>query len=217
MEIAAGQDRGVGGEDERVVGRRVDLARQHGPGVIEGVLHRAVHLGDAAQRIGVLHLVAVQVGEADFAAGHEGGDLRGGPHLARVRPDGLDARVERRVGADEGVGGHGGDHGGDPEQVIDLIGQEAADGGHEVGAVEHRQTLLGLERHGGDTGLAERLAAGQHPALVPRFAFTHEHQRQMGRRGQIAAGADGPFLRDHRQDVAGQHAEQGVHHHGPDA
>ena len=42
------------GEDQRVVGGGVHLDRQHPLALVERVAHRAVHLGHAAQRVGVL-------------------------------------------------------------------------------------------------------------------------------------------------------------------
>ena len=48
-------------EDERVVGRRVELDVEDAPEVVERVPHGAVDLRDAAQRIRVLDLVGVAV------------------------------------------------------------------------------------------------------------------------------------------------------------
>ncbi len=48
-------------EHERVVGRRVQLDRDRPFDVVEQVAARAVHLRRAAQRVGVLHLVAPAV------------------------------------------------------------------------------------------------------------------------------------------------------------
>ena len=49
------------GEDERVVGRRVELDVEDAPQVVERVADRAVDLRDAAQRVRVLDLVGVAV------------------------------------------------------------------------------------------------------------------------------------------------------------
>ena len=59
---AAGRERArvdvrPGGEDERVVGRRVDLHLDDAADVAEGIAGGPVDLGHAADRVGVLHLV----------------------------------------------------------------------------------------------------------------------------------------------------------------
>ena len=83
VEIAAGEDvagdgsahDGFGaadfadlGEDQGIVDRRVHLDFEDGAAMGESVAHGAVDLRNAAQGVGVLHLAAVAMGLADFAA-----------------------------------------------------------------------------------------------------------------------------------------------------
>ena len=49
------------GEHERVVGHRVDLARDHALNVLQRSLERAVDLRHAAQRVRILHAIALDV------------------------------------------------------------------------------------------------------------------------------------------------------------
>ena len=50
MEVAAAQQLAAVGEDERVVGRRVELAAHHAGAEVDRVEHGTVHLRHAAQR-----------------------------------------------------------------------------------------------------------------------------------------------------------------------
>ena len=61
------------GEDERVVRRGVGLGREHLADEAQPVVRRPVHLRRAAQRVGILHLVAVRalVAALDLAVGEE--------------------------------------------------------------------------------------------------------------------------------------------------
>ena len=61
VEVAGGDDLVLVDEHERVVGRRVQLDGDRRLRVREEVAARAVHLRGAAQRVGVLHLVAPAV------------------------------------------------------------------------------------------------------------------------------------------------------------
>ena len=97
VEVAGGDHRVVVGKDQRIVGDRVDLARQHFGRVAQRVARRAVHLRHAAQRVGVLDLVAVGVRRVDRRVGR---DLPARWRRSPRRPDAAahrrDARVERR-------------------------------------------------------------------------------------------------------------------------
>jgi hypothetical protein len=59
VEVAAGEDLPVGGEHERVVCHRVELALERAAGVVERVADGAEHLRRAAQRVGILDAAAV--------------------------------------------------------------------------------------------------------------------------------------------------------------
>ncbi len=70
-------------EDERVVGGGVQLDCDAALDVVEQVPARAVHLWRAAQRVGVLDLVAPAVGLDDRRAREQGAKRSGASALAR--------------------------------------------------------------------------------------------------------------------------------------
>ena len=112
MEIAAGDDFVRVGEDQRIVGDGVDLALDDAGRVAQLVEHGAHHLGLAAQRIGILHpVVALEMGAADLAAGHE---LRAAPRATSIWPGWprscMDARIEGRIAAGRRIDAHGARH-----------------------------------------------------------------------------------------------------------
>ena len=78
VEVAGRDDLAGVREHERVVGDGVDLDGDDFAQPAQRVAAGAVHLRDAAQRVGVLHLVAVEVAEHDRAA------RRGAAHLLAV-------------------------------------------------------------------------------------------------------------------------------------
>ena len=92
-------------EHHRVVGGRVDLDGDGAGRELQRVAHRAVHLGHAAQGVGVLHLAAVAVRLADGAAGEELAQVARGGRLPGMRAGGVDARVEGHVRALERIEG----------------------------------------------------------------------------------------------------------------
>ena len=79
---------------------------------------------------------------------------------------------------------------------------------HHRGAVGQRQPFLGGQRHRLQAGPPQRLRAGQPFAAVLRLAQPDQHQRHVGQRGQIAAGAQRAFLRDARMHAAVEHVQQ---------
>ena len=102
----------------------------------------------------------------------------------------LDALLE---GADRGaqaLEAHRADEVGRVEQRLAVGHRQAADGGHELGAVEEAEALLGLEREGrepgGPQGGPGRLAP---PVRVEQLALAHHRQHEVRRRGEVAGGA----------------------------
>ena len=64
---------------------------------------RPHHLRLAAQRVGVLHPIALEVRGADPAAGEQAAQRRGHAHLSGLTAQRIDARIERRIAAFQGV------------------------------------------------------------------------------------------------------------------
>src|SRR4029079_8998357 len=100
---AAGRDRRLVGnatawEDERVVGRRVELDVGAAPEMVERVADRAVDLRRAAQRVRVLDLVGVAVmAGLERAPAQDVAQLGGDRDLPRVRAGELIGRRERDI------------------------------------------------------------------------------------------------------------------------
>ena len=98
--IVSGVGDAAAGEDERVVGRRVELDVEDPAQVVERVAHGAVDLRHAAQRVRVLDLVrSSRDGPLEPAVAQQVAQLGGDGDLARVRPGELVGRGERDVRA----------------------------------------------------------------------------------------------------------------------
>ena len=107
MEVAGGDDHVLVREDVRVVRGGIDLVLDHRLDIHDVVLHGAVDLRDAAETVGILHVL---LGPADeFAAFQGGHELLAGLDLARVGADEVRQRQERFDAAVLGVQGHRGD------------------------------------------------------------------------------------------------------------
>ncbi len=78
---------------------------------------------------------------------------------------------------------------------------QAADGHHGLCAVEQRKSFLGGKLNGLEAGALQRLAARDALTLVERFAFANHHEGKMRERGEVAAGAYGALLGDHRMNA----------------
>src|SRR5919108_4824533 len=85
---------------------------------------------------------------------------------------------------------------------------ESPERGHELRAVHERQSFLRCEPRRLETGGGERLVAREQPAVVPRLSLADERQRQMCKRREISARADGAATRNIRQDVTRKELEQ---------
>ncbi len=84
VEIAAGEDIAVL-EDQRVVRNGIHLGFHHGDGVSKGIPAGAVHLGHAAQAVGVLHLAAMAMRFEDLAIDQHRADVGGDLLLPPMR------------------------------------------------------------------------------------------------------------------------------------
>ena len=83
-----------------------------------------------------------------------------------MRPQRVDARVERRVGAHQRLERHGAGHVGQPRQPAGVQHGQRPQPRHEMRAVEQRQPFLGLERQRPHAGGLQRLAR-RHAAPCP--------------------------------------------------
>src|SRR5579864_1953008 len=137
VEVAAGKDGLVVSEDQRIVGARVQLDRQHPPKVIDRGGGRAVHLGGAAQRIRVLHPVAEDVDSLRCAAQVHGAAAASIDYLRRVLAIELNAGTDNPlVFADDEAVLSGGNFHGEP---LALALDAATMGVSELGSISERR------------------------------------------------------------------------------
>ena len=210
MEVASGDDHGLAvivAEDHGVVGRAVQLRGQDASHERQRVVHNAVHLRRAAQRVGVLHLLLVgqlledlaRVQRVVQARAHA---LRHGA-LASVLARVVDEVAVRRRRAAQRLERHAADHIGLQSGVLSAHQRLRAQRGDELRAVDERQTLLRTQVHGGQTVLRHQLRSRLDLVVgrVPRLAFTDQTQTQVRQRGQIARSADGSLQGNRRHNA----------------
>ena len=199
MEVPAGDDL-AGGEHERVVGRGVHLDTQHALELAQRVPRGPVDLRHAAQAVRVLHPVrAVRVGGADLAAGEQLAKVTRNLDLAGMRPGRDELLVEGRRRAEHRLQAHRPDHIGRAGQPHGVMVGEGPDAGHQLGAVEQRQSLLGAEGDRCQAGAVERRATRLRVGAGDAGrALADEDERDVRQRGEIARCAQAAVRRDDR-------------------
>ncbi len=175
MEVAAGEDLLILGKHQRVVGDSIGLAHQHLGRLTDLGQAGPHHLGLAAQRVGILHLLAIVVGHADLAAIHQQLAIAGGGiDLAELAAHLMDAGIERTTTAQRRLHAHGtyGDGAGEQVLGVEQAFQRKRRAG--LGAVEQGQSLLRCQRDGLETRDLQRSGGVHQLALVARLAFTNQ-------------------------------------------
>ncbi len=162
VEVAVGLDATVLGKHHRVVDGRGELSRGDQRGVVDGVPGGAVHLRRAAQRVGVLHAVAVRpaVARDDAGVREQPRQVGRGGRLSRVRAQRLQVGGEDPVGRELRLDAHRGRDVGGLEKHPQVGDREDEHAEHPVGAVDERQPLLGLQLDRRQAGLAQRDGGG---------------------------------------------------------
>jgi hypothetical protein len=124
-----------------------------------------------------------------------------GTHLGQAGVEGDGRALERlqrqRERDDRGV-----------EQTTGVADGECAGGGHQVGAVDQGQALLGGQDDGMQTGAVERRRPLHALAAQRGLTFADEHERDMGQRREVARGPHRALGRDNRDHVALEHRQQ---------
>ncbi len=162
-------------EDHRVVGRGVHLDLDDASRVRGGVARRAVHLRDAAERVGVLHDAAVAVALAQGRVREERPEVPRRCDLAGMRAGRVDARVERGVRALQNVQRQGRDEVRRLEEAQGAVERERADRRRELRPVDEREPLLRLENGRREARRPQRLGGraalpAPSPPPLPRRA-----------------------------------------------
>ena len=135
--------------------------------------------------------------------------VAGQRHLAGMRANGVDARIERRVAALDGVDRHGSGHHRGLHGPFGVDQRMKRDGGRNLRPVQERKTFLGPELHGFQFRQPERRRSAHPAAAEQGFAFADQHQRQMRQRRQIARSAHRALRRDDRDDLGVDEAGEG--------
>ena len=219
MEVAVGGDLAVA-EQDRVVDGGGQLTAGDGGGVGGGVAGGPVDGGGAAQRVGVLHPVAVggAVAGHHAAAGQQRPQVGGGRGLAGVGPQLLKGVGEDVVGTEQRLHAHrGGDVGG-AQQVVEVGQRHHEHAEHPVGAVDQRQPLLLLQHQRGDAGSGQHRSGRDRAPFGPQhLPLPHRHQRAVRQRGEVAGAAEAAVLVDRRGDAGVEQRGVGLRDHGTHA
>ena len=142
-------------------------------------------LRHAAQAVGVLHLVAVAVRLADLAVREQAPQVPGGGRLAGVRPGGLDARVERDVGALERLEGQGADDVGERASRRASATARAPTAVMSCVPLMRERPSFGSSTSGARPAARLGLGAGDAASVVHRLALADEDQGEVGERREV--------------------------------
>src|SRR5579864_36597 len=88
---------------QRIIHGRVHLDLERPAAEIQRVAHRAVDLRDAAQRISVLHASTVFMRFSNLASCQQAAQVGRDFYLPCMRPSVMDTRIERDIGAVQGI------------------------------------------------------------------------------------------------------------------
>ena len=208
------------GEDERVVGRAVDLDVEDAPEVVERVADGAVDLGHAAQRVRVLDLVGRRRGgPLERRVAQEVAQLGRDRDLARMRPGELVRRGERHVR---------------PEQRLDAdiaaatlavraSRSASASSSAPIAVIScvplrsARPSFASSVSGSRPTSRERDRAAGIDCPPNSTCAAPDQRQREVGERGEVAGRPDGALGRHDRVDAEREEREQAIDELGPAA
>ncbi len=135
-----------------------------------------------------------------------------------MRPQPLQIVGEDSVGAELTLDAHRRRDVGEPEKVVQVGEREHELAEHSVGAVDQREALLLGEGHRREPALGERLA-GRLQRAVGRadLALTHDGQRDVGKRREVAGTPEAAVLVDDRRQPGRQQIGIGLRCLGADA
>ena len=209
VEVAAGDDEVLIGEDGGIVRHRVDFRQQHRGRVADGILGGAVHLRHAAEGVGVLHVLLGPGNE--FAAFEQAAEVVARLNLSPVRADLLDAVHEGVDASVEGFERQGGDEVGPAREALGLEDGKDAVGRHELRAVQQGQALLAHQADGFPAEFVQHADGLAFPAFVVDVAHADEGQEEVGQRGQVARRAQRAAVVDDGQDVVVEEVQDALH------
>ena len=176
------------GENQGIVGYRAGLGLKHPQGMAPSVTAGSMNLGHAAKRIGILNVVFAVVppgrtfGPNAYVSRH--------PNLTMVRTQGMNALFEGRGHSVVGKKGCG-SHGVGPMRYcgsLDCAGK--TDCLHELGSVNERKALLGLEYLRGQAQFRPKLSCQFALATMVHKAFANQGKRQVREGCQVARSSE---------------------------
>ena len=218
VEVAPRQDLTGRGEHDGIVGDRRQLDLEGDAGVADDVPERAVDLRSTADRVGVLNdVVALTVRGEQVAPRQQAYQVPGRGHLARVRAEPDDARIERTVGSEDGLDRERGRDVGELGESDRPRGRQHADGRHALSAVDQGEALLRFEHQGLETETTEGLDRRESLAGQPDVTLSDDGKGEMREGCEIARGAERALLRHDGQQIALEHLHETKHHLAPHA
>src|SRR5215472_6689082 len=110
----------------------------------ERVAYRAVDLGDAAERIRILHAGTVAMGFANLAAFKQLAQVAGRFQLAAMRASFVNPLVEGNIGTAEGVESESADYVSGVNERFSRQQRQNSNGQHALRAVDQRHRFFGL-------------------------------------------------------------------------
>ena len=212
MEVAAGEHVAFLAKDERVVGDAVGLEQERACDVLDLLQAGARNLGLAAQRIRVLHAVAVLVRAADVALAEHVAERRGNGNLRRLAAGVVDARIERHAAAERCVHRHRAGEDRACEQVFRREQGLERERGRDLGAVQQREPFLRPELERLDTCGLERRDAILFLALHTYPALADQRERQVRERREVTGGANRALRRHDGMDACVREREKPLNH-----
>ena len=191
VEVAVRDDQPLVDEHERVVGRGVELDRDRRLDVVEQIAARTVHLRRAAQRVGVLHLVAPAMRLDDRRPLEQAEHVRGRVELpaqaaAPAWIAGWKLVCDPCSASSESA------HARSAVRASRLARTSASAAIAAMNCVPliSESPSFAASRIGSSPAARERVRAREERPVEPRLPLADERQRQMRERCEIAAGAD---------------------------
>ena len=222
-------------KNERVIRSAVGFRFENPPDVTHDFTGGPVNLGDASERIGILHSgVTVPMRLPDLRIPQEGPETPRRFHLTRMGTDSMGLLSERFGRALEPLQGHGSRHFRSLQGYLSPIEREDSDPCRGLSPVDEGETLFFLERKGRDTHLFQDIGCLPRDPPELHLSLPEDRQSHMGQGREISARPHRSSLRHLRVDPQVQVVQEalndyranpgmppgeGIHpqdHYGPD-
>src|ERR1700737_2380578 len=161
-----------------------------------------MHLRGTAQRVGVLHAAAGDVGLPDLASFEVMEKIGSALQLARKWPGLMNTRIEGSRRTAQAVDGHGADEVGRFDQIFSLQKLKAADRQHRLSAIQERDALLGCQHDRLELSALQRLGAGILDAIEFRLALADQDERDVSQRRKVATCSHAALRWHYGRDAA---------------